>query len=1510
MQRNYIKLILTIVVLSFSHLLFSQSMIADNMKNAQEAFAALDQNNNYTDNLACADMNMMPVGIHKTINNMDVTLAVSGSQMFQNYMTFDAFLRIIIPEQNNRKLFFGAKEIKMSLDGSIFGDAKLTLLENIDIPFANGNVILRLKGGFNSNTGTQAELTYAKIDCHGLKELGLAAEVELSPQLCRAVDDSGNIIPNKKVTSSFSLQMANWNDILAEVSFPRFSLVGLDNFAFTLKNAVFDFSDLRNSANVSYPSGYQQKYLSALPKQELWRGVYAETIAVMLPPQFSTSENKRIEFSAQNMVIDDNGVTGLFGASNLLTLNDGNANGWAFSVDYFGLQLEANNLIGGKFNGQIGLPIAENTALKYEGQIAANNTYIMQVSNLDSIQFDMLNAKCTIDKNSYIKFTVKDKKFLPEAMLHGSMGVYVSKNFVDNKLNEKDASDNITELKGLVFHSLHLKTEAPHFQVEYLGYQGAVNLFNFPISISNIGISAQGERASLGMNVLLTLSDGKFTGSTYFEIVGKMVTENNRHKWKYDKFNIDEIAVKAEVEGAFALDGRLNILRDHPVYGDGFKGELKMNFAGKSPIGDVEIKARGMFGHTKGENSFRYWFVDGIAELSGTGVPIGAGIFLNGFGGGVTFKMKPEGFKSGGEQTLSATSMSYVPNSGSGLGVKAAVAFYAGTKDAVHGEACFELSFNKNGGLDYAGFYGYAEFTKKIEALGNIADKMNAKYSKIIEKENEFLENNPALEEKLKKYKQYEPQKATEPYINKNDFSTVGIRAAVGIQFNFAAESFDATADIYVMSKFIHGVASDNRAGYMVLHADPTDWYIHIGTPSNRIGLRIDIGSLASVEATAYLMVGTNIPDAPGVPPQVANMLGESPDNLNYMKDLNAIGAGSGFAFGTSLAISTGDITFLILYANFATGLGFDIMLKDYGEMQCAGRDGAIGMDGWYATGQAYGYLHGELGVKVNLWFVKGKFPIIKTDFAMLLQAKLPNPSSFKGYIAAKAELLGGLVKVKCNFKMTVGDECELVLPGGSPLDMPIISDVSPVDGDNNISVFTAPQASFNIAIGKEIIVNDENGEKTFRAKFKEFTIKNNNQNVIGELQWNSAKDAVSFYSHEVLPPEQQLKANVVITFEERKNGNWQTVYRSGKLAQETKEFAFTTSTAPDNIPTENILYSYPVISQKYYLKGESSKGYVQLKTGQTYLFPENLKNQIIIETENRDKQTANVLYNSNKRQVEFTIPHINNNSAYSLSIVSLNQDNATAAKQNAVTTIDSGNAEDGGITVENKQANAELRTDIGKVLLAYDFATSTYSTLQQKISNIQKTNATATIISSDILMFGYETSNMEPFDLAELTGTQYSNSKPLIIASATLDDYLYTEKIFPLIYQNYPVNGNIRLSRNELPIGVPPIYALPVRTEYLSHIEQGETTGFVQQKFPYCYNLPQVYKQDWVDLQSKVINSSMFLQNQNYSVYNHFATGTFPFLSAGTYKIKLEYTLPNGDKGTSETFDYYNFVR
>ena len=1478
-------------------------------RKAITAFTALENSNNYTEELSMVDLNYLPMGMKRTKGNIEYSVAISSFVNHPNYTELTVYGKIIIPnstadEVEDKILFFGANNIRFSHDGNIIGQARLSLLQDISIPFNGGRAAIILRGDFDNTTGGGGNLTYLEMDCKGFKELGITADVVFPEDLIRKVGVNGERItgvnekgePLERVSAGFHTIVKDFNDILLSINLPRFEIVGLNGFIFDVNQAVFDFSEYHNETGIQFPNNYQSKYM--LPGNPgLWKGVYIKELSVTLPKQFEQKDSdKRISFAASNMILDNNGISGLFTAENILSLEQGSAGGWRFSVDKFALELEANQLTGAGFAGSIGLPVSESTSLAYDAFISPDNEYYLKVNPENAINFDIWSAKAQILPNSYVEFKVVDDKFYPEAVLHGSLSIAARA--------EKDKADttakSLAQIKGIEFRKLHLRTQAPYLSVEYFGYSGEVKLMNFPLSISNIALTSNDYQAKLGLNAKLALGPDKFaiTAETRLDIVGEMAESGGLQSWKYKKIDISSIAINATMAEVFSIKGNLTIMNDDPVYGDGFSGNVKLSV--EKVLKGIHASSRAIFGN----KDYRYWFVDG--EISfGEGIPVFPPVNLNGFGGGAYCHMRPDGVGDG-----TPTSTTYVPDKDWGFGFKASVLFNIANKNAINGKASFEMAFNNNGGINFIGFLGMAKVLAEIPGMKDAGKFVSENFKQVaaLEQKQIYGKNSPVKDglQKMLKYKMYEPsQAAKDLFPNMEDLGKAGFSAALGMQYDFTKNAFHSTFEMYVnmLGGMLRGTAPGNSAGMAVLHIDPNEWYMHIGTPDRRLGIEFNLANLVKMKTGAYFMVGDNIPASPPPPPEVANILGLDASKLDYMRDLNALGDGRGFAFGSDFKVSTGDITFLILYANFAAGLGFDIMLKDYGDAQCKGREGPIGMDGWYANGQAYAFLQGELGVKINLLFIKKKIPIIKGAAATLMQAKLPNPAWFVGYMGVKFDLLGGLVRGNIRLKLALGEECEIVMPGGSPLGVKVISDLTPQDKSEKVDVFAAPQVAFNMPIDKVFEMEDDRGIKQYKLKLDNFSITDNNNNRLdGEIVWNRNKDAASFYSHEILPPDVQLKAVVRVIFEENQNGRWVTVETSGQTAEEKMEVSFTTGTAPDIIPMHNIEYCYPVVDQQFFYPKETDKGYVQLKRGQGYLFSSDMKHEVQIIHQNGNKQNMQFTYNSSNKRIDYTMPQISNSAGYTFDLVSFAKGNTTVTTTENRTSI--GDNEN-DITVRNAQAEKIIRDDAGKPLLSYNFKTSRHNTFAEKISNIKKGQTSWSRLASDVLQLYALIDSGEPFELAELKGVEYSAFKPMLSAYATLTDSYYKNLIEPLIYKPYHTL-NVKIVKRDEAFGVPPVKALPLTVKYLSEIEQGNYNGEAKRSFPFSYNLPWVYRSDFYELRDYAANRYLNNTNQQ-NILLPLLNGYFPVIQHGPYEIELQYILPGEVKGSKAKFEFIN---
>ncbi|MBR9854252.1 MAG: hypothetical protein GYB37_06680, partial [Algicola sp.] len=903
---------------------------------------------------------------------------------------------------------------------------------------------------------------------------------------------------------------------------------------------------------------------------------------------------------------------------------------------------------------------------------------------------------------------------------------------------------------------------------------------------------------------------------------------------------IDQIYVKADL-GTIQIDGMVDIKNDDPVYGDGFYGELGATFNG------IAVDASAWFGKT----DFRYWFVDAYADLSQLQVPAYIGpAKVNGFGGGAYYRMSK---KPGSYSAMVPSGQSYVPNKNNALGFRALVGFALANEKAFNGKVGFEMDFNNHYGLNRVMFFGEGHIVKALDF--EFGDKFKQKLQSMEEQINSFGENNPTMQ-RLKETNLVDYSKVSFP----QDGLTfdVGIDAHFAMEMDFQHRTFHAELEIYVNTPggFFQGVGPKGRAGWAVFHIEPEEWYLHIGTPQDRIGLKLGIGNF-SLKSTSYLMIGEDLPGSPPPPPIVAEILGVDLESLDYMRDLNALESGMGFAFGADFSLDTGDMTFLIFYARFQAGFGFDIMIKDYGEAACKGK-GQIGIDGWYANGQAYAYLQGELGINIKLLFVKKKIPIIKAGAAVLLQAKLPNPAWFKGYLGGHFNLLGGLVKGRFRFKIELGEECEII--GGSPLGgLKVIADVTPRDGSDNIDVFAVPQAAFNMRIDHPFELEDDEGVKTYRILLDEYQVTSEGTAINGELEWNENHDLANFVSHDILPPNTAIDVKVSVSFQEWRGNRWITLTQDGKPAKEIEERSFTTGEAPDYIPLTNVVYTYPVVDQQYFYQNESSEGYVKLKRGQPYLFAPQTdwvqSTQFVTESQSVSKNQ--VAYNASDKMVRFDFPELQNQTTYTFKLLSSSPEQASSGTVNENYVSENSGQEGTSIKVRNREIGTAAKQTAETEILVFEFTTSQYNTFKDKVAAklvdqylLDPIHSNVHALQVDVIV------PSERFGRDEILGTEYSDNKPMISRQAILSDSYYHQAIHPLIYEGYPLESRFTVDRDTKELGLPPKKGVDILTWYISYLESNPDYSLLDRRIPYRYNLPYYYKQDFIDIQYKVVNA------------------------------------------------------
>lgn len=1392
----------------------------------------------------------LPVGISRVVGNTEFVIAIGAITFTPVAARMDVYMGTEMPRTGNW-LSFQAQAVELFPEG--FGGETNRLLLADDVPVRLSNSArLTLKGS--------EQRTFVEWDCQGFRQLGVQGEVEFCPGVIRPALD-GAATPNPSETPSadevetvkarFETTFTDWDEFIAQISLDPFEVHGLNGFVFAVNQAYLDFSDVQNPAGMTFPEDYQSEYAAA-GVATLWQGFYLRQAKVTLPPKLAdTGKEKPKDLYVENLIIDDQGVSGVFSAAGIIP--GGSLGGWGYSIDQLSVHLIKNQLKGAELQGGVQLPILEDT-IGYRAQIQTNGQWLFSVGLPDSTKIPLLVADVYLSESSTIMVEEQDDKLAARALLSGKVDITTPL-----------LSNSVVRLSGLGFQGMVLNTEVPRFEpgVWSLGEAGVGNAAaGFELTLTNVGLETVGENeVALQMGARIDLAEGAITGSTGLRIIGEQKTdlETGRQRWHYQKTTLSEINLSAQ-GGPVSLKGKLQLFDNHPVYGKGFRGAVQAGFSDL-----ITVDAQAMFGQVNGT---RYWYADALVKAGE--IPLaGTGLSIYGFGGGAYHRMRrerveavrlsSEGDRPADDGFTSPSGIRYVPDASAGLGVKAAVVFgTSGNAKPFNGDVGFEMAFNRGGGVRTFGFTGNGYFMSDL-AVGK-------------------------------------PR------------GTSSLYAGVDLSYDFQKRNLHGTCDVYasVAGGLIRGRNPGNLAGQAVLHFDPNDWYIHIGRPSSRVGLMMTTPIKAlpiKVDLGAYFMVGTQLEEMPALPDKVSSTV--SYEDERAEKDILE---GKGFAFGADFSINTGKLQAAIFYGELSAGAGFDVMLMNRDNMACAGRQGKPGINGWYAEGQAYAYLEGAIGIRIKVFKINLEEEILRVGAGTVLQAKLPNPFWMGGGVRGYYSLLGGKVKGQCNFDFELGEPCQWQAVDrpeeSSPVDgLSVIATLTPEAGKSEVDVFAAPQAVFNLPINEPFTLVDTLGgqQPQFKVVLDRFEILHNGNPVAGTYEWNERHDVVAFDAQEILPGNQELTARVRVTFKELRRGRWETVTVNGQDATEEMQHTFTTAAAPTNIPEENVQYSYPVNRQMHFLPQEyADGGYVQLDRGQEKLFTPDPKWRTtgrLTPVGGGEATEFEFAYHPGEKRLTMAVPgNLRAEQIYHLEIVKLPAVASDRVDKNVsqATRTQTQGGQEVAITTNEAQGGIERLEE--QVIYTNYFRTSQHRTFAAKYAALTWVNDWQWAWQTGVQDIGRTVTGSERFDAFEIGGK--GEMKPLVQFRAMLGTEWH-KAINKLLYHNVAlINPGLTINWPGRPehIGTPPVRAMSLDqvdenirlTDAM--ISSGAATGG-SGKVTYVYQLPYYMYYDYFHLQQKAANSGLDSESVRYLLSTPFMP-----IYPGEYPASVGYCLP-GEK-------------
>ena len=1429
----------------------------------------------------------LPVGVVKSGGAVDYSILVDRMTFNAQGAILDVYVSLALPQTGDRIAFHG--KVPLSAKGGIAGDAKVFLV---------GDHILKLGSSAQINI-KGSKNTYVEFDCNGFKGVSIEAEVAFSRDLLIPEDDKGVLSKNndERVKISFITYAQTLNDLMVGVNVPAFQVKGLTGFGFKVTQAFMDWSDMANPPGIQFPKDYSSPFVQG-GQPLLWQGFYLQRLEVRLPPSFTKDrkDGSRIVLGVEHMILDDQGFTGEVFADNVLQAGD--MSGWAYTLDHVEVAFVTNQVKGFALAGRISVPNLkkkkDNTATEF-GYLAsrgADGNYLFSVTIKDELKLPLFVADLNLAPGSSITVKEKDNKFYPTAVLNGELAINIA---------GKGPKANFNAIR---FEGLKISTEDPHFDIQAIGFgkEGSTqSVSKYPLVINNIMLRKEAQKIGIGFDVTINIggssADEGFGGTAALIVWGKrddapeqtttaegQVTASTGSSggWKFDKVELSGIGVNFKKAGVIEIAGMIRFFEDDPVYGDGFKGSV----SGKIQV--IALKVEALFGKTP---EFRYWYADALVEFE-SGLPLAPGFSAYGFGGGFYSKMKQAAGGVGSPLGQNASGVTYVPDANT-IGIKAIVKFGATPSQAPYnGDVMLEVMLNRYGGINSVTFTGNVVVMSPPIPGG--ADKIkematSAIAGKAMDKLMQALQGQ--------------------------------VSASIKILFDNVNDVFHANMEMYinVAGGAIKGVGANNRAGWAVMHFSKEEWYVLVGTPDDPIGLQL----LWLLKMKSYFMIGKNLPGSPPPPRQVSEILGISAADLDYMRDLNAAESSFGFAFGMNLSVDTGDLRFLMFYGRFAAGIGTDIMVKKYGDQyHCVGSDETIGINGWFANGQAYAYVMGKIGIKVKLRFYKGDFDILSIGAAAVLQAKGPNPFWMKGIVGGYYRILGGLVKGSCKFQVTIGKECTIV-GSDNPLEgINMISEVSPAKGSNDVDVFNAPQAAFNVPVGEVFDITDiENKTRSFRSRLVDFKVMDGTAAIEGNVRWNDELDVAVFDARDVFPPKKELKVLVRLTFEERVNSNWTTVVFEGKNVEELSETNFTTGEAPDYIPASNIAHAYPLTGQFNFHPAEYGQGFLELKRGQPYLFTpgeEWVQTLRMTQADGQGYAETKMSYDPPSKKVLFTIPSadLRTEKVYRFEILNIPRQQALldANVQKVETEIMADNgAGDAKLTTKKIEGDLEIR-DVKTVYGSF-FKTSKYNTFQEKIRALSLSNALAGNPGNNVIILGAWWRGNELFDGVELgSETDMTAPRLLQIEAVLTGNAWYERTMYPLLYEEYPLSGITIGTRNVATLGLPPVRDMLIaqdrRDLMISDAGEKPDPAAYFSGARMEYRLPLTMFSDYYDLQRQAANYIVNSPGRLTQRISNLVLTPFPLIQFGTYKVRLQYKIPGTDIVTSSYDVDLNYSR
>jgi hypothetical protein len=900
----------------------------------------------------------VPMGLNFPDGNQ---LAITEMVFYRDRSEMNIVVATTLPPSiSTNRLGFIGREMAFRPTSISFPPKRIELVEDLTIGNPTSNVIYTLKKPTSTNTGT-----YIEWNNDGFSKYGVSIEAGFTRNWLIPIPDN---TPGARVVSRLFWEGTDWKKLMMTGDLPKSRIVGTGGMTIRANGMFLDLTDLSNPTGIVFPENYTGE--KGLPFQ----GFFMKTLTMELPQAWRTQATVPV-ITVNNAIVDNKGITMKVNAVNVIRYPDAQVADMFGSIDTVRVEMVANALREAAIRGRIGLPMSRKTdtqaTLLYrgllnvpEGAAADSTAFQLTIEPRGPIRAHILKANLDLAKNSSIEAFVSPYRKSFDMNLNGRMiwegedmgivkNMRMAMRFQGMRWNyNSTATTPITFNSGTWAFASEQKT-----------------ISNFPITVERIDFipltpnSGELFRGRLRMNMMVNLAD-VVGGSTRMGM--DMVIRNNHqgHKFypDYTGTTFDSVRVYANLP-TVSIDGSVGLRSNHPVFGDGFIGNVSANF---QPL-SMGVSARAEFGNTNYQNGstmYRYWRVEANATIPSPGITFLPGVAIRRFGGGAFYNMNP---------TVSGTNITFQPRKSS-LGFTATATLATTPEDDVFNTDVNLLgSFTTTGGLTQinfnGNFWGGAGLSSASRQNAMINGTMNANY-------------------------------------------------------NFPNRHFNFSTRVNVSRYPITTPSPINVA--LDINGRTNKWYFKMGEPSNMNTLRVFSANSQMYLMTGNdIPFPSGFTGA--FREGYKNATGSYPTaNVGSGGVGNRTATGSGFAMGIGFGFDTdGSLNLLSgVDLRYTLNAGAELHLAMMKYTGSCSTFNPVGINGWRSTGSLGFYGRASAGVQVTDWWpFNGYYNIADIGAGGYVTGEFPNPYYVRGQISGRVSLFN-TINTSFNRSFTAGTSC------------------------------------------------------------------------------------------------------------------------------------------------------------------------------------------------------------------------------------------------------------------------------------------------------------------------------------------------------------------------------------------------------------------------------------------------------------------------------------------------------